>query len=264
MSDRASGWYPDPNDPDTLRYWDGILWTERTMPRVKPGLDQSHLNAPPPPQVDHHGGPGAPLPPASRRPVLTTPDGQVLSGWWRRVVALMIDNVLTFAVGVPMAWHWLAPWVNAYARWFSDAYKAASQGKGTPDVPDSVLQFPWQVGLVVVGVALVYEVVLTVWRGQTIGKMLLGIKVRRIDDERPPSLVPTFYRSVIKQLSSITGAVPVLGVVATVFQAVDYLRPLGDRYRQAFHDTWPRTYVVRTGKSAVPPVAPDHRPYQPY
>jgi Domain of unknown function (DUF4190)/Protein of unknown function (DUF2510) len=26
------GWYPDPNDPTTQRYWDGIKWTESRAP----------------------------------------------------------------------------------------------------------------------------------------------------------------------------------------------------------------------------------------
>ena len=41
MTPRPSGWYDDPNDPTLLRYWDGILWSDRTMPKVAPGL--SHV-----------------------------------------------------------------------------------------------------------------------------------------------------------------------------------------------------------------------------
>jgi len=28
----AAGWYPDPSDPYTLRYWDGTQWTAHTAP----------------------------------------------------------------------------------------------------------------------------------------------------------------------------------------------------------------------------------------
>lgn len=38
-----SGWYDDPNDPALLRYWDGIIWSSRTMPKVAPGLEQSRI-----------------------------------------------------------------------------------------------------------------------------------------------------------------------------------------------------------------------------
>lgn len=32
MSAADSGWYPDPGDPDSLRWWTGTVWTEFTLP----------------------------------------------------------------------------------------------------------------------------------------------------------------------------------------------------------------------------------------
>jgi hypothetical protein len=29
----APGWYPDQNDPDSMRYFDGRVWTAQTEPR---------------------------------------------------------------------------------------------------------------------------------------------------------------------------------------------------------------------------------------
>jgi hypothetical protein len=29
----APGWYPDQNDPDSMRYFDGRVWTSQTEPR---------------------------------------------------------------------------------------------------------------------------------------------------------------------------------------------------------------------------------------
>lgn len=40
MSQQA-GWYDDPQDPNSLRYWDGVQWTNHTSPRQKPDLEQS-------------------------------------------------------------------------------------------------------------------------------------------------------------------------------------------------------------------------------
>jgi Protein of unknown function (DUF2510) len=32
-SSLAPGWYPDQNDPDSMRYYDGRTWTSQTQPR---------------------------------------------------------------------------------------------------------------------------------------------------------------------------------------------------------------------------------------
>ena len=33
MTNPVANWYPDPNDPNQLRYWDGQQWTEHQAPR---------------------------------------------------------------------------------------------------------------------------------------------------------------------------------------------------------------------------------------
>lgn len=38
--DIPSGWYPDPAADGVIRYWDGLCWTERTVPR---GGDGHHV-----------------------------------------------------------------------------------------------------------------------------------------------------------------------------------------------------------------------------
>ncbi|MGO4244520.1 DUF2510 domain-containing protein, partial [Janibacter sp. RAF20_2_2] len=52
-----AGWYDDPEDETQLRYFDGIIWSERTVPR------QTRAAQPTPeiaPQGDPAVGPGAP------------------------------------------------------------------------------------------------------------------------------------------------------------------------------------------------------------
>ncbi|NQX13918.1 DUF2510 domain-containing protein [Microbacteriaceae bacterium VKM Ac-2855] len=36
MTNPAPGWYPDPHQPNTQRYWNGAAWTEQTAPGVGP------------------------------------------------------------------------------------------------------------------------------------------------------------------------------------------------------------------------------------
>ena len=140
---QPSGWYDDPQDPNQLRYWDGVVWTGHVSPKVSPTVEQSTIGMPygvipaaarpqssgsqgaqgtpttrgghASPQ-DGQGKPGGQWPaygqhpgqlPAQQQgwqshPSATTPDGVVLSGWWRRVLARIIDGVLIWIVALPL------------------------------------------------------------------------------------------------------------------------------------------------------------------
>ncbi|TWP35710.1 RDD family protein [Leekyejoonella antrihumi] len=269
MTQRASGWYDDPDNPDQLRYWDGILWTGRVMSKVKPGLEDSHLTAPPPgPSADPYAARRAPHPAAhdpyggperGRRPdysnhggsyapvrVPTTPDGQRLSGWWRRVFALIIDNILMFLVAVAITYPWVSVWISAYQDWVNAVMTAVNHGSQRPAIPEAVLHFPWQTLAANLIVYAVYEIVLITYRGQTVGKMMTGIRVRRASTGGNPSLQESAIRFVIKQITLIGGLISVIAPLALIFTIVDYLTPLFDRLHRAIHDRGARTYVVRT------------------
>jgi uncharacterized RDD family membrane protein YckC len=62
MSQRA-GWYDDPENPDNLRYYDGVVWTSHTTPRASPSVAQSTIGLaqqPPSQQVPTQQVPQAP------------------------------------------------------------------------------------------------------------------------------------------------------------------------------------------------------------
>jgi len=41
-----AGWYPDPSDPNTRRYWDGVRWTENRSPMItKPETNGKAISA---------------------------------------------------------------------------------------------------------------------------------------------------------------------------------------------------------------------------
>jgi hypothetical protein len=50
MTSPAANWYPDPHDPNQLRYWDGQRWTEHRAPRQPPA----------PGHTEHPAGTAAP------------------------------------------------------------------------------------------------------------------------------------------------------------------------------------------------------------
>lgn len=268
MTQRPSGWYDDPDDPDQLRYWDGILWSDRKMAKVKPGLEDSHLSESPrrehsqPYAARRQGNPYDPpqrgyRPPASRTyaplQAPTTPDGQRLSGWWRRVFAYVIDYVLVYIVAGLITYPWLSTWLTAYQNWANAVLATAESGGQAPSVPDSVLHLPWQTLLADLLVYAVYEIAMVAYRGQTVGKMATRIRVRRAGTGGNPSLQESAIRFVVKQANLIGVLVAVLGTVTVIFTVVDYLAPLFNRLKLAIHDRAARTYVVRT---AAPPKLP--------
>ncbi len=71
-------------------------------------------------------------------------------------------------------------------------------------------------------------------RGQTLGKMALGIKVVRASDAGPIGYGPAFLRWLV---AAVLGAVP-LGSL------VDHLWPLWDEHVQTLHDKAAGTIVV--------------------
>jgi hypothetical protein len=41
-----AGWYPDPDDPASQRYFDGTQWTEQRMPAAQPGFEPPPAEGP--------------------------------------------------------------------------------------------------------------------------------------------------------------------------------------------------------------------------
>ncbi len=263
MTQRPSGWYDDPDEPDQLRYWDGILWSNRTMPKVKPGLEDSHLGAPARHEeqteridlrkpADPYAGPRRPQPQQGPGrmsygplPVPQTPDGAQLSGWWRRVGAYIIDYLLVIVVAAIITYPWLSDWMTAYQDWVDDMVTATQQQTQAPAMPSSVLAFPWQTMVVNLVLYAIYEITMIARWGQTIGKMATGIRVRQAGTDQLLSLHDSAIRFVIKQVNIIGALIPVIGSLAVIFTVVNYLSPLFDRMKQAIHDRGAHSYVVR-------------------
>lgn len=337
MADQVrSGWYDDPDDPDQLRYFDGILWTERRMPKRAPGLAESSIGtaatsdgASDPgtehrPQGEQHssndpsqqrpadgpqqtqgGNPYAAPPaghgngshgsyPAGEGPAQqggwqptpeerqkwaaggypfghhqpnhvpgptgpTTPDGRRISGWGRRFGAYVVDNLICSTLAVVLAWPFMSTWVATVRGYVDDSMSAAAAGKAGPEMPSTLSMLPWQLALSMLLVYAIYEIGMTVWRGQTLGKMLFGLSVRHYEDDRLLTLNEAGSRFLVKGISAITNPVPVLGGIASVVTIVDGLWPLGDARRQALHDKLPKSVVVvgRTYGRATPPARQD-------
>ena len=88
-------------------------------------------------------------------------------------------------------------------------------------------------------VTLLYEVTMIALRGQTVGKMLTGVRVLRADDGGIPGWGKSIGRWLVLTLPS---QVPAVGWIITLLV---YLSPTWDDRRQGWHDKTVATVVVK-------------------
>jgi uncharacterized RDD family membrane protein YckC len=270
------GWYDDPENPQQLRYFDGVIWTRHTTPRSTPRPPQESAPRPPtapggvpaqagppaypgqqpptpqgwPGQYPAQGGWSAPPAGYPYRPVPTTPDGQPLASWWKRVAARLMDWVIVWFCALPLTAFFmlrgaqeLRPALEDYLR----QIEAGNTSAPPPNVVDpSVIRWVVAYTVVLTLVALVYEVFFTTRSGATPGKMIMGLRVRLRDRPGPLPVQTAFTRTVIPIMGNLVQAVPLLSTVVFLTQVVDSLLPLANEKKQALHDIMAATNVVDT------------------
>jgi uncharacterized RDD family membrane protein YckC len=265
------GWYADPVDPGRERYWDGWQWSRNTRPREAqpppytaaagtaptgyPGAGPTGYPGPaagaPGPVPGGYGQPGYPpsyppvpgyAPPAG--PVAVTADGVPLAGWWWRVLAAVIDNILlsivVTAIAVPL---WL-PVYEAFVGYWEAIVQAQRTGVPPPMIDPNQL-FPIRAQMlltaVTVGLGLIYHVTFLRWKGATIGKLACRLRVVPVDRGLSRPGLPwnaTLIRAAIWVLPGISS-------LLALFTVVDALFPLWQPKRQALHDLAAKTQVTR-------------------
>ena len=285
MTDTPSGpgWYEDPDDPLLLRYFDGVVWSSHTTPRRSPTADQSTIgratqqvarpgatgglagtssggpaDGSPGPSGGWPGPGGGPAQgrggpstvygrwPGSRPETL--PDGAVLAEWWRRLLARLLDSLLSSLLGLVIA----IPWLGG-ALAVVEKYLATTGASGTGTTPDfgafgaELTAALLPVTMVSLVVSLVYEVGFLAWKSATPGKMVLGTVVRRVGDGEPIDIVTALRRQVVGMVASAMAFIPLLGVAATILNVLDPAWLLWDPKRQTLHDKVADTVVVLKG-----------------
>lgn len=267
---QPSGWYDDPSNPENLRYFDGILWTDNVVPKVAPAPQQ--WASPPPaapapggypwgPAQQHYANPGQQpygQPPANlgygTAPQLgwapagpSTPDGVPLAQWWQRLLAAFIDNVilgvLTLAASFPL--------LQDVFTWYLDQLRAVGRGV-VVDSTDLAEQMTDRLGPVIVPatligitIAVIYTTVFLVRSGGTPGKIMVGIRVRALNEPGPPTLGAVLKRQAIPFLVQLLSVVPLVSLLTGVGGLLDNLWLTWDPRRQALHDKLAGTVVVQ-------------------
>ncbi len=269
----SPGWYDDPESPDQLRYFDGIIWSRHTTPRaptVSPSPPAAHPGPPAsggwPGQAGHghqwpgsgsqghdpsrwggvgQAGPGGAGHPAMRPVGPTTLDGTPLASYGQRVGAFFLDLLIKVVVNGILAGY---PFYLAFRSYIDEAMDAARTGRSTPMTVDlSQVQYGWLAAYVIIVavVGLVYNVAFNVRRGATPGKSVVGISVRKVDRPGPLDVATAGRRAAIPFLAIVLSFVPLVSTMALCLWVADLAVPLAQQRRQALHDLVAGTQVVR-------------------
>jgi uncharacterized RDD family membrane protein YckC len=218
----------------------------------QPGQPQGRpqYGQPGPPQ---YGQPGQPYPqqpgygyPGQR--VHTTPDGQPLSGWWRRVFARIIDSLIVGIIGLPFTGYFYWQYFQVIWEYMEDTMDAAAAGTPTTTFALPNEAYQWMIPAVLIGLAVsfVYEYLFLTKTGATLGKKALGIAVRLRDVPGPPPGAAVAKRFGLYTAISLLSAIPLVGTLFSFLSLINYLWPLWDDKKQALHDKVAATNVVRT------------------
>ncbi len=256
------GWYDDPQDIEVLRYWDGVQWTSHTSPRQRPNLDQTR-NAWMDDQRSYGGSSGESAPGAygsatGYQPMpggqfeaadgaTRTPDGQQISGWWRRFFARIFDGLIIGLLSlllIPLVAPDLMDTFRAYLDVVTDPSTAEA---GADAALGNVISATAPFALASALLSVVYEIVFLRFKSGTPGKLILGLRVRLREEHGELPWSTSGIRALVWFGPQFLGTIPLLGQIASIFPLINGLWPLWDAQKQSLNDKVAKTNVVRKG-----------------
>lgn len=260
MTDIAPGWYKDPAEPATQRYWDGGGWVGAALPaEITPPPGPPPPSAPPdaPPAADAVPEPAVvPLPPGGtippawvypyRRPApAPMPHGLPLAAPGARLIARLVDIAVVAGLAlVANAW-FLYQFVLEISAIYSQVQNTL-RPEISAETRTRTNNLFWLMLVVTVVIWVVYEVPAVANTGQTLGKRLLGIKVMRLESDSRLGFGRSFGRWTTLGLPTLLWPCFGVGFVLQFFDCLFVVtdRPLG----QALHDKRSHTVVVTIGR----------------
>lgn len=249
---QAPGWYDDPDDPNQLRYFDGILWTRHTAPKVLPPLPSRETSTQDPAQPRPAAPAPMPAPPsfpgAARSPSARLADGTPLAPLLTRLAARLLDVLIKGVVSIVAIFPWWDDLVRAYDQ------ALTSLDPGGTNLTPVLEQLATEIAPIMVPVTLVqlavnflYETVFLVRYAATPGKLALGLRVRRTAGPGPIGWAAAARRQALAIIESLVGLVAVLSTLGSMLALLDPAWILFDPRRQALHDKIADTVVVSRG-----------------
>lgn len=187
------------------------------------------------------------------RPPAAASPSYALSGWWARVGAVLLDDLVLIVPLVVLIVALHQYHVTHYITIYGTIGTTASVTNGGGF--DGLLWLLYAVALLArAGVR----------NGQTLGKQATHIRVAR-NDGKPVDLSTVIIREGIGK-AVIPGvffiAIPglrVLGAIIGLYALVDYLWPLWERENRALHDLFAGTHVIRLDDGSTPRFTPSPR-----
>lgn len=175
-------------------------------------------------------------------------DGVPLAGWWQRVGAVVLDGLILMAITVPVTWPWLSGYWNEQMHAREEMMQDIENGETVSPFSTFTAGYEDLVVYTLIGllIAVIYQAVfLRLWQA-TPGKRIVGIKVRSRPHDGPLSWGTIAKRITLQYFPSPLMLVPIMSILGGIYALLDGLWPLWDRHRQAIHEKWANTSVVRT------------------
>ncbi|MFI6499787.1 RDD family protein [Nonomuraea typhae] len=178
------------------------------------------------------------------KPVGVQPPGAPapLAEWWQRLVARIIDGVLFGIV------FWV---VNIIFLGLLMATYSSASGTSSGFLGFSGWLFGFLQYALIAVIYVAYDLIMTKMNGQTLGKLVMGIKVVPVGNAMPPGGLPTnvaFLRAGVTWGGyALMGLIPILGwLLGLAAVAVNGASQLWDKpLQQTFADKFAKTVVVK-------------------
>lgn len=257
----SPGWYENPDNPEELRYFDGILWTAHTTPlrTVQAPTQAPDQQTPQQQQPTQQQAPQYPPPQAPQYPTphqhQQNPYGQptraglpgqvVLASYGMRVLAYILDAIIIGAISLVLGGWFLWKALEPVFERFDTAMASGDVEAMSTVIEEARLGYLAAFIGVQLLILLAYQVLcLTRWSA-TPGKLTVGIHVRRLDRPGVLDFDTAVRRSGFQAVLQAIGNVPLLSLFGTIATITDLVWPLADERKQALHDKVAKTIVVR-------------------
>ncbi len=233
----SPGWYPDPVNPETTRYWDGEQWV---APQTAPSPDEAE-----------HASTTAIASSPSEESASTVSNsggaGLAIASLSARSAARLIDFSVLLWLNIVVNGWFIVQYLDEVMPSLSRALREYQQDGqyATIHVSGRAGRLALIISIIAVALWLAYEVPAVINNGQTLGKRLVGLKITGARGEHPRA-GQAFIRWCVFGIPLLFSL-----VIWAVFAIFDAGWSVPDRKnRRSLHDRVAHTLVLRINQSS--------------